>query len=366
MPPDSSDPGPPTAPLAGREEVRSLVLAAGFDRVGFAPAGPAPHARDLRRWVERGFAGSMDYIARTLERRQDPRRLLEGARTVIAAAVTYRQPGGPEAAAPAPGRGRIASYALGDDYHRALEARLRRACEALAARFGGRHRWYADTGPVLERDWAERAGVGWIGKNACAIDAARGSYFFLGEILTTLEIEPDAPAEDLCGSCRLCIDVCPTGALVAPRELDARRCISYLTIEHRGPLPEDLEAALGGLVFGCDICQDVCPFNRREGVPGADPELEPRPENLDPALEDLAALDREGFRARFPRSAVRRARFEGFLRNVIAALGNWGGARASAVLERLAAREDLRTDPTMAVTLERARRRAAGASRRPA
>jgi len=339
------------------EEARRIVLAAGFDRVGFARAGTAPSAARLRAWVERGFAGGMEYMTRALGRRSDPTQVLEGARTVIVAAAHYREPGEPPQA-PEAGRARIASYAQGTDYHRVIEARLRAACTRLAERFSCRSRWYVDTGPVLERDWAQAAGVGWIGKNTCSIDPERGSFFFLAVILTTLELEPDEPSVDHCGTCRACIDACPTGAIVAPHELDARRCISYLTIEHRGVLPEELEEPIADMVFGCDICQDVCPFNHRSR-PGSepDPELSPRPENLAPQLDDLAQLDLEAFRARFPRSAVRRAKHEGFLRNVIAALASWGGRKAASSLESLESRPDIRFNPTLATTLERARRR---------
>ena len=231
------------------EEARRIVLAAGFDRVGFARAGTAPSAARLRAWVERGFAGGMEYMTRALGRRSDPTQVLEGARTVIVAAAHYREPGEPPQA-PEAGRARIASYAQGTDYHRVIEARLRAACTRLAERFSCRSRWYVDTGPVLERDWAQAAGVGWIGKNTCSIDPERGSFFFLAVILTTLELEPDEPSVDHCGTCRACIDACPTGAIVAPHELDARRCISYLTIEHRGVLPEELEEPIADMGSG--------------------------------------------------------------------------------------------------------------------
>jgi epoxyqueuosine reductase len=244
-----------------------------------------------------------------------------------------------------------------------METRLRRASMALQGAFPARYRYYVDTGPILERDWAEQAGIGWIGKNTCSIDPERGSYFFLGEILTTLALDPDLPAANHCGACRSCLDACPTGALVNPYELDARLCISYLTIEHRGAVPEALEPSSGNLVFGCDICQEVCPFNRpdgggNDGRPArAEPELAPRRESISPSLESLAALDEEGFRRRFPRSAVRRAKFEGFLRNVIVALGNSRSRESAEILARLSKREDVSESQVLSTTLERAQDR---------
>jgi epoxyqueuosine reductase len=352
-----------------RDEVRAAATAAGFDRAGFARAGPAPHAAELREWLARGFASSMSWLERAPERRADPREVLPGARTVIVLAVHYGEPGeedrscrsGAEAERLAAcGGAEISRYARGADYHRVLEGRLKAFCAALRALFpGDTFRYYVDTGPVLERDWAQAAGIGWIGKNACAIDPSRGSYFFLAEVLATAEIEPDPPAVDRCGTCSLCLESCPTGAIVSPRVVDARRCISTLTIEERGPIAPELRPGLGGLVFGCDICQEVCPFNRTDRLRG-DPELSPRPENRRPSLESLAALDAEAFARRFPRSAVRRARLAGLLRSVATAAGNGaaaGGAGLRAVLERLAGREDVRADPVLAEAVESALRR---------
>ncbi|HVR76638.1 MAG TPA: tRNA epoxyqueuosine(34) reductase QueG [Planctomycetota bacterium] len=358
---DSSEAGDIVEDAASTSEVvRRVVLEAGFHRVGIAAAAPASAGPRLRQWIEKGFGGEMDYIERSVERRSDPGRVLEGARSVITAALHYGNARGgmdgrrPGAAEP---RGVIAAYARGEDYHRILDARLADACRRLEERFGGRHRYYADTGPVLERHWAEEGGVGWIGKNTCAIDADEGSFFFLGAILTTLRLEPDSPAVNHCGSCRLCLDACPTGAFASAYELDARLCISYLTIEHRGPIPPALEPRLGNLIFGCDICQDVCPYNGPRSLEG-DAALSPREENMEPSLLELASLDEEGFRRRFPRSAVRRAKLEGFLRNVIVALGNNGGLDAAIALERLQGKSGIASSPTLSATLERARTRA--------
>jgi epoxyqueuosine reductase len=342
-----------------RAELRACILAAGFERAGFARIEEAtPGAERFRGWLDRGFAGEMDYLARSAERRLDPRRVLPGARSVIAVALHYRHPGAYGIASPRSDRAEISAYARGTDYHRVLERRLKRACELLQAAAPAAYRWYADTGPVLEKAWAERAGVGWIGKNTCAIDRERGSFFFIGVILTSLEIEPDAPAADHCGSCRLCLDACPTGAIVAPYVLDARRCISYLTIEARGEVPSELEGAMGNLVFGCDICQEVCPFNHPDQAPG-DAELAPRPENVFPRLTELGGLSPDTFAARFPRSAVRRARPRGFLRNVLIALGNSGRPEHLRLVEELASRPEVQNDPMLRATAERAAERLA-------
>jgi epoxyqueuosine reductase len=335
-----------------REAIRRILRSHGFDRVGFARAGEAPSSLRLRAWVERGRAGTMDYMARTLDRREDPRRVLAGAQTVIAVALHYPRVAGQPGGRP---RGRMAAYAQGTDYHPILELKLRDAAGEIARTHPGEYRYYVDTGPVLERDWAWQAGIGWIGKNTCAIDPKRGSYFFIGILLTTVSIEPDPPATDHCGTCTRCLDACPTGAIVGPRELDARRCISYLTIEHKGLIEPELEAAIGDLVFGCDICQEVCPFNgpRGDPLPG-DPQLEPRRENIAPLLEELSRLDVDSFRARFPRSPVRRAKLAGLLRNVIIALGNSPDPESAAILTRLSSRAGIADDPVLRETLARA------------
>lgn len=342
--------------LAGEEKetIRRAILDRGFDRVGFAEAGPAPRGEALEAWLARGFAGEMVYIARSLERRLDPRRVLPGARTVVAAALGYAPPPpGP----PPPGAAAIAAYALGRDYHRVVGRRLRAAGRELERR-GARVRAYVDAGPVLEKAWAERAGVGWIGKNACSIHPARGSYFFLGTILTDLPVEPDPPSADRCGSCRRCLDVCPTGALVEPGWLDARRCIAYLTIEHRGEVPEALWAEIGNHVFGCDICQAVCPYNRR--APPGDPELAPRAGSVFPPLSELARLDPETFRARFRGTPVLRAKPEGFLRSVAVALANAGGPASEGALRLLAGRPETAAHSALGATVRAALRRLPG------
>jgi epoxyqueuosine reductase len=321
------------------ERAKALAIALGFDLVGVAPAEPSPHAETLREWLARGFAGEMDYLARRAEERIDPRRALAGARSVVALGFVY-DPGDPPAAGASAAR--VARYAGGEDYHRVLLERVR-AFEAALVLLAGRPlrtRGYVDTGPVLERGLAARAGLGWIGKNTCLIHPRLGSYLFLAVVLTDLELAPDAAEPDHCGSCRACLDACPTAAFPAPYRLDATRCISYATIEARGPVPEALRAAHGDWVFGCDLCQEVCPWNHRERrVRPADPlglraRMEPRPEWRRPALRWLLELDEAAWRRATRGTALRRARFRGLLRSALVAAGNSGDAALAPLVRR--------------------------------
>jgi epoxyqueuosine reductase len=306
--------------------IKQRALKLGFDRVGIAPAERPLHADFYLDWLGRGLHGEMHYLSRpdAVERRLDPGAALPQARSIIVVALNYNlQDGGPVSDRSLPV---IARYARGTDYHRIFEAKLEALTESLQELVGTQvaARFYVDYGPVLERDHAQRAGLGWIGKNTLLIDPEIGSYIFLGELLTDLELETDQPFQpDHCGTCDSCIVACPTGAITAPRELDARRCISYLTIELRGPIPRDLRPLIANRIFGCDICQEVCPWNRdlaetnearfraREDVTGSE-------------LVTLMSLNEEGFRARFAGTAISRAKRSGFLRNVAVALGNWG------------------------------------------
>jgi epoxyqueuosine reductase len=326
-------------PASLRERVAELALAVGFDLAGVARAEATPETRFLSEWLARGYAGEMDYLARRVEERVDPRRLLEGARSVVAVALVY-DPG--ERAPASSGSAEIARYAGGDDYHDVMRDRLRALEAGLALLAPGpvRTRGYVDTGPVLERVFAAYAGLGWIGKNTCLIHPRLGSYLFLGAVVTDLALEPGVREPDHCGSCRACLDACPTGALREPYVLDATRCLSYTTIEARGPIPEDLRAPQGDLAFGCDICQEVCPWNLRERreLP-ADPlglraRLRPRPEWRRPALAWLLSLDEAAWRAATRRTALRRARFRGLLRNALVAAGNSGDASLVPLVER--------------------------------
>ena len=318
-----------TADLAAaiREEAHRL----GFDAVGFARAEAHPHGERLRAWLESGRHGTMDWMAHEPERRADPRTVLASACTVISVAASYYRGDWPRASAdpaPAAPTGRIARYAWGRDYHKRLKKRtvhLGRAIRRLKP--GVRWALYVDTGPILDRAWAERAGIGWIGKNTNVIRQGAGSWCFLGEIITDLDLPPSRPAANHCGTCARCIPACPTGAITAPYQLDARRCISYLTIEHEGPIPLELRPAIGARIFGCDDCQEACPWNRF-ATPTALPEFAERPHQQTPELIPLLALDDRAFRERFAGTALRRAGRNRFVRNAAVALGNVGDARA--------------------------------------
>ena len=327
------------------ERVKSLALELGFDLAGIAPAAPLPQAGRLRDWLARGYAGEMSYIGRRVEERVDPGRVLEGARSVIALGFVY-DPG--ERPQLAPGRGEISRYAGGDDYHEVLIDRVR-ALEAGLEVLAGqavRTRGYVDTGPVQERNLAALAGIGWIGKNACLIHPRLGSYLFLAAVLTDLPLSPDAVEADHCGSCTACLEACPTDAFPEPGVLDATRCIAYTTIEARGPVPEPLRADHGRLAFGCDICQEVCPWNQRDRrLLPADPlglraRMAPRPEWQQPTLEWLLGLDEESWRQATRHSALRRARYQGLLRNAIVAAGNSGDRSLVPLLAQHAAGDD--------------------------
>lgn len=317
---------PRTASVAIRE--RALEL--GFELVGIAPAAPPEHAGYFLTWLERGNAGEMAYLERpdTVKRRLDPREVLPGARAIVCVAMNYNDPD--DGPTDTPSRPVISRYARGADYHAVFEERLEDLAQTLSGILRGTARAlsYVDYGPVLERDHAQRAGLGWIGKNTMLIHPRIGSYLFLGEIITDVDLEPDeAFLPDHCGTCVRCIVACPTGAIRESRELDARLCISYLTIELRGPIPRELRPLIGNRVFGCDICQEVCPWNR-DAPAAREPRFEPRESTTGPALIELLSLTEDQFRERFADSPVARPKRRGFLRNVAVALGNWGDPSA--------------------------------------
>lgn len=339
-------------PEARAALARSLAREAGFDLAGVASPAPPPGLSAFAAWVAAGRAGEMAYLGGQVEKRSDARVAFPWARALLCVGLQYDTPGPYSTDAPGE-RGWISRYAWGDDYHDVMKARLERLAAALLERLGPfQWRAYADTGPLVERAYAAAAGLGAWGKNTCLLHPEHGSWFFLGELVTDLELAPDAPLRDLCGSCTACLEACPTGALPAPYQLDATRCISYLTIELRGSIPEALREPLGRHAFGCDICQDVCPWNRRRRHRGG-AEFEPRPGLQAPELAELAGLDAAAFAERFRRSPVQRAKRRGLLRNVAVALGNAGGPGARAALERLAADEDALVREHAAWALER-------------
>ncbi len=375
--------------MLNRERVIELGRAVGFTKVGVAPAADLPELARFPEWLERGHAGEMDYLKNP--KRRDVRELMPDARSVICCALAYDTPRPRSTETPPdPERGWISRYAWGDDYHTILEEKLEALRDAIAAELrkeedatakgdeqaaapacpetraagrrgeGFRCKLYVDTGPVLERVYAAHSGLGWQAKNTCLLDAELGSFFFLGVLVTNLELDPTVPQADGCGACTLCIEACPTGAIVEPYVLDARRCLSYLTIELRGPIPEEFRPAVGRHVFGCDICQDVCPYNRKAWVsdlvafhprpvalpppsPAACPERSRRApaagtSNADslshPRLEWLASLTEDDFKEVFRNSAIRRAKWRGLLRNVLVALGNSRNPSVRPLLEK--------------------------------
>jgi len=296
----------------------------GFARVGIAPAMPPPRQEIFHAWLDRGFAGAMrDWLDRHSQLRADPAHLLPGARSVIMLATDHAIGTVATAMPPAPGRGRVARYAWGDDYHDLLRKRVNALAAWLERRVPGcRTRGVVDSAPLAEREFAWLAGLGWFGKNTMLINTEAGSYFLLTALLTDLALPAAVPVQvDHCGTCTACLDACPTDAFVEPRVLDASRCISGLTIEDHGPIPEPLRAGIGAWVFGCDICQEVCPWNRH--APGsAEPTFQPRAGETTFALADLLGLDDPAFRRRFRGSAVLRSKRRGLLRSAAIALGN--------------------------------------------
>ncbi len=304
----------------------------GFPRVGITSPAPPPHLDTYLRWIEAGRHGEMAYLAtdRARQRRADPQQILPGCQSILILAAPYNpQHTAPPPAEPGP-HGRVAAYAWGQDYHDVFPERMRALVTFIEAQTGSPvpNRWYTDTGPILERDLAQRAGLGWIGKNTCLISPKLGSYFFLAEILLGIELAFDPPfTTDHCGSCTRCLDACPTGCIRPDRTLDARRCISYLTIENKGPIPPELRPHIGDWVFGCDICQEVCPWNQRFAPTAGDPVFAPRAGVPRPSLRDELCLTPQQFNSKFKTgkrayNPVKRAKRRGYLRNVAVALGN--------------------------------------------
>lgn len=305
-----------------KREARSL----GFNAIGIAPvtlpASPTKLVDLLQEWLRRGYHGTMAWMARDPSRRADPQLVLPGCRSLISVGMNYDTG---HRATEGSGYGRIARYAWGKDYHQTFGDRLNQLeTRILELAPGATTRSYVDTGPVMEKAWAQQAGLGWIGKHSNLVSSEYGSWLLLGEILTTLDLPPDEPATDLCGTCSLCIQACPTGAIVEPYVVDANRCISYLTIEFRGSrqdIPEELTSRMGNHIFGCDDCLDVCPFNLR-GERTTEQAFLPSPTTLAPRLDDLATLDETTFTEQFRESPIRRAKLQGFQRNISIAQRN--------------------------------------------
>ena len=343
--PGKAGTGPPE-PARLKDLLRQEARRLGFQLFGVAPPGPPHHYERYLTWLTQGYHGEMAWIStpRAREARRDPRVLLPECQSIVVLGIRYWSP---EAQAPPRDGGlygRVASYAWGRDYHRVLPKRLRRWVRYLEDLVGHSvpHRIYTDAGPLLEPGLAEKAGLGWVGKHTCLIHPRGGSYFFLAEVLLALELPPDPPfPTDHCGTCTRCIEACPTQCILPEERLvDARRCISYLTIEHRGSIPEDLRPQMGTWVFGCDVCQMVCPWNQRFAEPQGDPDFAPRPGQTFINLIEAMGWDEETFNRKFQGTPLRRAKRGGFLRNVAVALGNLGDPRAVPALTRA-----LRHDP---------------------
>ncbi|HEX4638248.1 MAG TPA: tRNA epoxyqueuosine(34) reductase QueG [Chthoniobacterales bacterium] len=326
-----------TAAAATPTEIKTRVVdfarELGFDSCRIAACSPPTHAKAFGEWLNEGAHGEMNYMARGEEKRNEPVKILPGARSIIVLALNYFNESG-KRKTDSGKKGRIARYAWGDDYHHVIEAKLHKIDNFLR-QFGGEQKCYVDTGPILERDYAAIAGIGWQGKSTMLINEKLGTWFFLAEILTTLELPADEPVRDRCGKCERCITACPTGAITAPQKLDARRCISYLTIELKSSIPLELRPLIGDRIFGCDDCLDACPWNRfattsRESAFAA------RKSTTAFTLRDYLELNEVEFRNLFRDSPIKRIKRRGFLRNVCVALGNVGTEDDLPVLRRAA------------------------------
>ena len=316
-------------PEARAHAVKRAALDLGFAAVGISGLNPISHGDVLERWLGNGMAGTMTYMHRQLSRRREPAGIVPGALRAVVVTRTYSIADPPRQ----PGTGRVAKYARGEDYHDALQQPLRQLGDRIRALGGSRTivRWYVDAGPVPERELAQRAGIGWIGKNTMLIDPRRGSYCFLATVFTDLDIAVDPPFEaDRCGTCRRCLDACPTGAFPTERVLDSRRCISYLTIEHRGDIAPELQELMGEWLFGCDVCQDVCPWNHKFATEPMDPELVLDPTLAELDLEALTHLSDAEFQRRFGHTALTRTGAAGIRRNAQIAVANAGGRQQDA------------------------------------
>jgi len=322
-------------PAERRRAIRELARAYGFDVAGIVrPDAIAGAETRLARFLAEGLHGDMAWMETTAERRGDPRALWPEVRSIVMLGLNYGPEGDPLAILQARGRGAISAYAQGEDYHEVIKSKLERIARTLVETAGGEAKVFVDTAAVMEKPLAAAAGLGWQGKHTNLVSLEFGSWLFLGAVFTTLDLEPDAPESDHCGSCRACLDVCPTAAFPAPYRLDARRCISYLTIEHKGPIPRELRPLMGNRIFGCDDCLAVCPWNKFARA-GREAKLAAREALRAPRLDDLARLDDSAFRALFAKSPVKRTGRIRFVRNVLIAIGNSGDPALAAEAEIL-------------------------------
>ncbi len=320
--------------MAAAELIRARALALGFHAVGFAPASLGPEARNqLAAFLAAGQHGEMGWLADRAEQRAHPQALWPEARSLIALGLSYAPDDDPLAVLAQPDRGGISVYARNRDYHDVVKGMLKHLAAYVASRFDAQVKVFVDTAPVMEKPLAQRAGIGWQGKHTNLVSRSHGSWLFLGEIMTTLDLAPDPAAADHCGSCTRCLSACPTDAFPAPYRLDATRCISYLTIEHAGPIPHALRPAMGNRIYGCDDCLAVCPWNRF--AQAAHLKLRAREDLRAPKLAELAALDDAGFRTLFAGGPVKRIGRNRFVRNVLIAIGNSGDPALRPAAQRL-------------------------------
>ena len=326
---------PTDLPPSPRDKIRARALALGFDAVGFCEASLAPEVRErLAAFIAAGMHGDMGWLAARAGQRAHPRALWAEARSVIALGLSYAPPGDPLASLGRPDRGTISAYARNRDYHDIVKGKLKHLAAFVASRFGAGVKVFTDTAPVMEKPLGQSAGLGWTGKHTNLVSRAHGSWLFLGEIYTTLEIPPEPPHADRCGRCTRCLNACPTGAFPAPYRLDATKCVSYLTIEHKGQIPHALRPLMGNRIYGCDDCLAVCPWNRF-AVPTRHAGLLPRADLTAPKLAALAILDDAGFRALFAASPIKRIGRDRFVRNVLNAIGNSADPSLRATAARL-------------------------------
>jgi epoxyqueuosine reductase len=318
------------------DEIKRIARELGFDDCRIATAKEATHADSFRQWLDDGCNGEMAWLEKTPHRRCDPREVLPGCRSVICLGLNYYP--GRSPFADGKDRYRFARYAWSEDYHDLIEKKLKEF-DAELMKLGGTQRYYVDTGPVLERDFATDSGLGWSGKSTVQIHRHFGPWLFLAELLTTLDLSPDAPFGDHCGKCVRCVTACPTGAITGPHRVDARRCVSYLTIENKGAIPEEFREAIGNRIYGCDECLEVCPWNKF-AVVSREAKFHAREEIFRHELRDFLAMDDDAFRTTFAKSPVKRIKRPRFLRNVCVALGNTGTADDLPALEKAAADSD--------------------------
>ncbi len=316
-----------------KQNIQRIARELGFDDCRVSRAKEATHAEAYRQWIADGCAGDMAWLERNVERRIDPAEVVDGAFSVVSLALNYFPGDNPEDV-----DYRIARYAWNEDYHDVIEEKLKDLNLAMEE-LGGVQRFYTDTGPVLERDFATDSGLGWNGKSTVQIHRRLGTWFFLAELITTLDLPPDEPFGDHCGKCTRCIDACPTGAITESHRVDARRCISYLTIEHHGAIPVEFRKQIGNRIYGCDDCLDVCPWNRFAQI-SRETRFHARQSVFQHQLRDFLTLDDNVFRKLFAKSPIKRIKRNRFLRNVCVALGNVGGEKDLPALERAAGDED--------------------------